>query len=301
MNDAATVQQAVLSLLALAGVAALYWCALPRFARKLFDAVGTWERVLLVALFALGTVTGADKGIAPTRAVGTLITALRKGGYIDPSGRVGSQSLIEVSRQMSEAAKEISSGSSNTIVEAQGIFDGLALNLTNNSYEAAYIAMDIPRAIANVHTNHNIAATFERVEQLGERVFGYVWYSQEPAIEPVIGMEYDIGAGYKTMHSVSNGYPETVMVNGVPCVVYEFDLPKEARGIPLRPEYELAMGGANGLTVPIGGVAVDDGDELHLPFTGWDVYSDILSVRYLGGIAVEANYMGTNYMGAVEL
>lgn len=301
MNPDATTQEAILTLVLLAGITALYWKLLPRLFTKINQRLGPWERAFLALWVGVMTLAGSPKVITPQKAMITLITALRSGGYVDPSGRVGAESMLAVSRQMTGQAKTLAQAASNELAWAEDTFAGLALALTTTPYQVTYIAFDVPRSVPNVLINHNISATFEYVEQAGDRVFGYVWYSQEPTIEPQVAMEYNIGNGWRRLTSVTNSYPDTVDINGADCVRYEFALPEEARGIPLRPDYELGLGGPSGLRVPVAGVSVEDDEKIHLPYTGWDHYSEDLSVRYLGGMAVEAVYMGTNYTGKVVL
>ena len=262
----------------------------------------------LSLLMVWGTLYGGTKS-APRVVLAQFVTALRSGGLLDASGRIAAAAAAAAVAAVADESAGIVAAASNTVADAQATFNGLADGLTNSAYSVAYIALDFPRAEAHSHTNHNIAATIERLESLdGSNLVAWVWFSEEPAIAPQLVFDASVAEGLSVrLVSITNSYPNTVEIDGVPCISYRMDVPSAMRGIPLRPNYELEFGGpADPLLAPSGGVLVSTNGVEHLPFTGWDTahpepWGADLAVRYAGGIAVEAIWRGTNYTGRVDL
>lgn len=286
------------------GVAALMWRVLNAVWREHCPRITALGKAACVALLLAIAAVGGDKSPA-ARVLATFVTALRDGTLLDPSGKLGAAASVAAAQVAAEAAGQIVGAASSTVAEAQALFDDAADTLNNRGQRVAYLAADMPRANPNLHTNANIAATIQRVRQDGAtNLLAWVWFSEVPEIDPRVAMAYSVASNvWAYLDGITNSYPETVDVEGVPCVEYRFAIPEAAQGIPFRPEYELGFGGARGepLIVPDGGVIVVTGGVQRLPFTGTDVYSDDLSVTYKGGIAVAANYFGTNYTGSVTL
>lgn len=283
----------------------LGWRVLSAFWAAHCPRITTLGKVGTVALIMVVAAAGADKTPA-LRALATLITALQGGGLIDPSGRIGSAARAAAAQAILEASGGIIAAASNTVADAQYQFDAAAETLTNRNLKVAYIAADLPRAIAGLHTNSNIAAAIQLTRQDGNtNLLAYVWFSEAPAIEPQVALSYSVAAGvWAYLPAVTNSYPATVNIDGVPCVEYRYQIPEAVRGIAFRPDYELSFGGARSedyLIVPLGGVLIQTNGVECLPFDGTDVYSDDLSVTYRGGIAVSAVYHGTNHTGVVSL
>ena len=273
------------------------WRRLPRGAVALLAVLTVWA-------VAVG---GGKEPAAPRVSIASFVTALRSGVMLDPSGRIGEAAIVAATAQVASEASDIVAAASNAVVAAQGDFDLAAWALTNRTIEVAYIAADLPRAEPYTWTNHNIAATIQRVTQDGtSNILAYVWYSEAPAIEPQVALYASTVEGVWTrMVSITNSFPATFDVDGIPCVEYRLDIPTAARGTVFRPEYELAFGGlaaADYLIVPSGGVLVSTNAVELSPYTGWDTahpepHGTNLAVRYAGGIAVEVVWYGTNYTG----
>lgn len=296
----------ILAIVALytAGLCSLLWpgvCKAWRNRRFRIPPVG---RVLLLIMALSAVAVGGDKSPA-MKALASLITALRNGLLLDPSGRVGSAAYAKASQTVADMAGDIIGAASQTVAQAQAQFDSIAGVLTNRGTTVAYIAADLPRAWAGAYTNHNLSASIQRTRQVGNtNLVAYVWFSEKPTINPQVAMSYSAEDGvWADMEPVTNSYPATVDVDGVPCVEYVYAIPELYRGIVFRPEYELQFGGAGDeecLAVPAGGIVVQSGNDTLLPFTGTDVYSGNFSVTYKGGVAVSACFHGTNYTGFVE-
>jgi len=298
-------QGLLLILLLAAGTAALGWRVLSRVWREQMPRLGTGGRVAMVVLILAAAAVGGDKSPV-LRHIATLVTALRSGALLDPSGRIGAAATVAASQEIASLSGGIIGAASQTVADAQAQFDAAAYILTNRTLTVAYLAADLPRAWAGIHTNGNIAATIQRTRQDGAtNLLAWVWFSEEPAVQPQVSISYSVEAGvWAYMPGVTNSYPDTVDVDGVPCIEYRYEIPAPYRGTVFRPDYELVFGGAASgdyLTVPAGGVVVATNGVECLPYTGTDVYSADLSVTYKGGIAVSAVWHGTNYTGVVEL
>lgn len=298
-------QGLLLILLLAVGVAALAWRVLTRVWREHCPRITPLGKAATVALLLAAAAIGGDKSPV-MRHIATLVTALRGGALLDPSGRIGAAATIAAAQEITSLSDGIINAASQTVAEAQSQFDAAAWTLTNRTLTVAYIAADLPRAWAGIHTNGNIAATIQRTRQDGAtNLLAWVWFSEEPAVEPQVSLSYSVEAGvWAYMPAVTNSYPFTVDVDGVPCIEYRYEIPAAYRGTVFRPDYELAFGGASAgdyLTVPAGGVVVATNGVECLPYTGTDTYSANLSITYKGGIAVSATFHGTNYTGVVTL
>jgi hypothetical protein len=273
--------QGLLIILLLAvGVAALGWRVLTRVWREQMPRLGTGGRAAMVVLILAAAASGGDKS-----------PVLRH---------------IAASQAVTDLSAGIIVAASQTVANAQAQFDAAAWTLTNRTLTVAYLASDLPRAWAGIHTNGNIAATIQRTRQDGAtNLLAWVWFSEESTVEPKVSLAYSVEDGvWAYMPSVTNSYPDTVDVDGVPCIEYRYEIPAAYRGTVFRPDYELAFGGAAAsdyLTIPSGGVVVSTNGVDCLPYTGTDTYGEYLSVTYKGGIAVSAVWHGTNYTGVAEL
>lgn len=272
-----------------------------------------WRRLsrlgtcLLLLLLSWGTLYGGGKTMPSGRTVlARFVTALRSGVLLDDSGRIGATAVLAATEAFDRETAAIIAAATNVVAASASAFADASYTLTNRNLYVAYIAADLPRAEPHSHTNHNLAATIERVSgDGGTNLLSWVWFSEEPAVAPVVAFDVSVSDGvWRRLTSVTNSYPYTIDIAGVPCVEYRFDVPAEMRGIVFRPEYEVGFGGSletDYLLVPSGGVLIETNAVPCLPYTGWDAacggsFSN-LAVRYSGGIAVEAVAVGTNYTG----
>lgn len=249
-------------------------------------------RVFVGVLIGFSAIYACSKnGISPRAYVAQFVTALAGGGIIDESGIVGRSSEAAVIEAYAGLSVEIADSASNTVAAAADDFRDVAGLVTNAERRVIYIASDLPRAYSRGWTNHNISANVERVRQSdgGTNCSMWVWFSETPAIAPVIAAEVDLGAGWFKLDPVTNSYPQTEAVNGVPCVRYDYALPVTVRGVVYRPDYEVQFGHPSSpLLVPRGGILVETNGTggAALPFTGTDRYfSGRVEVDYRGGIA----------------
>jgi hypothetical protein len=264
---------------------------IPKVKKALSDFAPTRANRAVVGLFVgAACFCGWTKGPVSVGSVkAQFITALASGGIVDVSGLVASTTESETVAAFADFAVEIVSAASQTVVNAQGDIDDVAFLITNETRQVVYIASDLPRADPLQHTNHNIAATVERVRQNGDgtELSLWCWYSEEPVVAPGVCAEIDAGAGWLQLEAITNYYPAIESINGVPCVRYDFAVPSDSRQVVFRPSYELGFGGTDTpLLVPDGGVTVETNGATRLPFTGTDSYfTGRVEVVYHGGIA----------------
>jgi len=266
--------------------------ALGQFAPTRLDrsAVG-----FIIGLFAIYAVSKG--GLSPRSYVAQFVTAMSSGVIIDESGSVAKASEAAVLDAFLDLSVQISAGASNAVVAAGNEFCAVANMVTNNPRRVIYVASFLPRSGAGGVTNHNIAATVERVRQSGDgaTLSAWIWFSEEPLVAPGIAADVDVGGGPFRLAAVTNFYPVTEQIGGAPCVRYDFAVPAEARGTVFIPAYEVAFGSpAAPLVVPSGGVSVTADGVTLLPFNGTDAYfAGRLLVTYKGGVAVSATLDGT--------
>ncbi len=271
---------------------------IPFVARSLSKiAPSVFGRIVVGIVLGLSAVyAGAKNGISPRAYVCQYITAMSSGVIIDESGAVAKASEAAVLDAFLALAQQINAGASNTVVAASNEFAEAADMVTNNTRRVIYVASYLPRSGAGGTTNHNIAATVERVRQSdnGQTISAWIWFSEEPLVAPGIAADVDVGGGPFRLTAVTNYYPATESIGGAPCVRYDFAVPAETTGTVLIPSYEVAFGSdAAPLIVPNGGVSVITNGVTRLPFSGTDTYfSNRVQVVYKGGIAVSATIDG---------
>jgi hypothetical protein len=260
-----------------------------------------------VVVLAAAALIGADKA-PPFTPLAWMVTVMRDGQVLDPSGAIGRQAYLAVTHHVINEASNITAAAVHTVNNALADLQTATNDLAHRTYTTAYLAQDLPRALPGVHTNSNIAASIQRTEMLdGSNIVAWVWFSEEPSVAPQVSLTLSVEDGvWQSLTPITNSYPTTTDITGVPCVRYVYDVPPALRSITLRPRYELEFGGSQGsddyLLIPRSGVLVSTNNVVHLPYTGWDAefsppWSTNLAVRYSGGVAVEARWMGTNYVG----
>lgn len=261
-----------------------------------------WQRVAvsLLCLLIIGY-GGGKPDPQPITSLYQLLTVRKDGKLMDLSGRVASGTVAAAMDAFAIEAAQIASALSNVVEDARGQCDALTNQLAGADYTAAYIALDLPRGTPAA-TNHNIMAGFERVQQTATNLTAWVWFSEMPATNVAVRVQYSIAEGqWEHLVPVSDSWPDTEAVAGVECIRYLYEIPSSIAGVPLKPQYEIEFGGyepGEYLTVPAEGVTVQTPEAEYLPYTGWDTYGegeDALEVRYIGGIAVEAIWQGKSY------
>jgi len=266
-----------------------------------------WQKAAAVMGMIVAVIIGGDKpGPAIPAEIIEILTVRGDGTLRDLSGRVAPGIQAKAISDYIGASGELVAAADAAIEQARLDCITLTNQLLTADYSAAYIALDLPRGTP-VDTNHNIMISFERVEQTPTNMTAYIWFSEQPATNVTVHVEYSLAAGsWAALSSITNSYPITYDIGGVDCYRYCYAIPAGISGTPLRPNYEIEFGGfAPGqyLSVPEEGVVVEVDEIEYLPYTGWDDYStgsDTLLVRYVGGIAVEAVYNGTQIKGGPD-
>jgi hypothetical protein len=268
-------------------------------------------RLAMVLPLTIVLLVGGTKGPGGYSArLVQFITALRSGLVVDDSGVVARYAETEAIRYFNSESSNMIAAARDSVTDSVALITAMGVALTSTPYICAYISADLPRAEPHQWTNHNVAATIERVDQTGGVLRVWIWYSEEPFQAPDVAFDASVADGtWVTLTAVTNSWPSTETVNGIACVRYDYNVPAEMVGTPMRPEYELSFGGytlSSYLIAPSGGVLVNTNGVDTLPYTGWvfawpDPWGTNLQVRFAGGIAVEANWMGSNYTGRVTL
>ena len=268
-------------------------------------------RLAAVLPFTIVLLAGGTKGPGGySNRVAQFITALRSGLVVDDSGVVARYAETEAVRYFNIESSNIIAAARDSVTGSVAQITAMGAALTSTPYICAYIAADLPRAEPHEWTNHNVAATIERVAQTGSVLRVWVWYSETPYEVPNVSFDASVAEDtWVTLTAVTNSWPSTETVNGIACVRYDFSVPSGMVGTPLRPGYELSFGGylpSSYLIAPSGGVLVSTNGVERLPYTGWvcefpSPWGTNLQVRFSGGIAMEANWMGSNYTGRVTL
>ena len=265
----------------------------------------TWQRALAVVGVGAAILYGGDKPgpVVPPQDILEILTLRADGSLRDLSGKIAPGIQAKAVADYIGASAQIVSAADAILDQARLDCVALTNKILTADYSAAYIALDLPRGTP-VETNHNIMISFERVEQTPTNLTAYVWFSEAPATNVTVNVEYSLAEGvWSTLPPVTNSFPSTYSVSGVDCYRYCYSIPDGISGTPLRPQYEVEFGGyavGQYLSVPESGVVVSTNGVDCLPFTGWDDYSageDTLTVRYVGGIAVEAVYNGEPIKG----
>ena len=282
------------------------WCAamlvrwsLHRFGNWLKPLL-VWQRVAVLAIFSAVVLYGGSKAVLPT-SIKELLVVLADGSLKDLSGRVASGAQARAVNAYIQQSGGIVTAADGVIEQARQDCIALTNQLATTDYSVAYIALDLPRGIPS-EPNHNIMVSFERVEQTASNLTAYVWFSEAPATNVNVCVDYSLAAGqWSGLEAITNSYPQTYTVGSVECYKYCYEISPSIRGTPLRPQYEVEFGGyapGQWLSVPESGVVVEVDGVQHLPYTGWDEYADgedVLRVRYVGGIAVSAIFNGEEY------
>lgn len=265
-----------------------------------------WQRALAVAGVAATVLHGGDKPEPPVIPSGVLeiLTLTASGGLNDVSGKLVPGTQAQAVQQWIAASGAIVSAADSVVAEARVSCAALTNQLLAADYDVAYVAVDLPRGTPAV-SNHNIMVSIERTEQSGSVLDALVWFSSAPSTNVNVVMECSVADGvWSVLEPVTNFWPSTETVGGVECVRYRYALASGVVGTPFRPSYEVTFGGYNPgeyLSVPESGIVVTVDEVERLPFTGWDDYGEgtnTLSVRYVGGIAVEAVHNGVKYEGS---
>lgn len=282
----------------------------------MFDEIRSlpWVARVIIVIMMMKTLYICGNKPDPDPAanrVAQLVLALSGGRLVDPSGVIGSAVQIAAIEMFNAETAAIVAAASNIVAQARDEYDELVAHLATNDYSVAYIGYDFPRANPLENANHNITVTILRTSQRGtdDTLSAWVYFSEEPVTNVNVNMEVSVASGvWVRLQPQANTWPATDEVAGLPCYRYDYAIPVELRGVPLKPAADVVFGGyAAGqyLAVPADGVTVETNGVSCLPYTGWDMehpdpWGTNLALRYIGGVAIEAILYGTNYTGVVN-
>ena len=290
--------------------AAILFVFFPKHTRFILSKMPTLSTRMVALIVATFTWFAASKyGPEPEKEqIRTwILWALDTGIIKDPTGSLATKTEADTVRAFAKAYETMSIQITSNLNAQLSTLIGI----TNNIFakNVAYIAADIPRSMPNTVTNHNLCATMEATAPVGTSNQNvYVWFSEALAVAPITAFDACYGPEERIrLKVVTNNYPNTVNVNGAPCVVYQVEVPESKRGIPLRPVYTFQFGGSRAeeyLSVSRLGVSVTVDGQEYMPKTGTNtiMLGDApLTLIMDGGAIVEAIWYGTNYVGNGEI
>jgi len=263
------------------------------------------DRAVIGILLGGIILVGWTKGpVSIGNSVAQFITAMSDGSIIDDSGLVATSTEEETVAAFADLSVAIANAASQTVVNAAGDFAEVAGLVTNSERKVIYIQSSLPRTDPSQGLiNHNISGFVVRTAMSGDKsvISRYVWYSAEPLVAPTVACVVDVGAGDVKLDAITNTFPDTVEINGIDCVRYDYSVPSSLRNVVFFPDTEFTFGSEDTqLEVGIDGVSVDIGEDTFLPYSGTDSYfTGRVDVVYSGGIATRVYIDGVSVTNGV--
>lgn len=266
----------------------------------------SWHRAIISLFLAGFLLVGWTKGpiYQQSRAVSQFILALVTGGIRDDSGLIAAAAEAETVAAFADYAAAITSAASQTVVNASSQFDDIREAITNDTTPTLYLQCYLPRAdhAAGI-TNHNMSATLMRSRQRdhASMLSRWIYFSNAPLTAPSTFAEVDVGGGYLRLESITNSFPDTETVLGLPCVRYDYAVPPGMRGVVLFPDYDLQFGSEqNGLTISSDGVIVETPAKTHIGrFGSLFLANGRVEIIHHGGIATSLKIDGETMTNGV--
>lgn len=271
-----------------------------RWGRNLTDAFlrSRLDRFITAVFVSVVIMCGWTKGpgVDPARRhISQYVLALVNGGIRDDSGVVADQTKLNTVDAFIQLADNMLVAASNRFDQAGSDIDALKNQLTNNPPPVVYFQSFFPREDPYVSlTNHNIAVLAMRQSTTSNVLSRWIYFSNELANEPVLYAEADVGGGYARLTEITNTYPEVEMIDGAPCVRYDYELPSSLCNIVLSPDFDLRFGSEeNGLQIGSGGLEMIDEGVSHMGADKWATLCDgRVEVLHRGGVAVRIKIDG---------
>lgn len=264
------------------------------------------DRQIVSALVAAIIMTGWTKGpvVSPaSRHISQYVLALITGGIRDDSGVVAEQTQLNTVNAFIDLSEAILDDCSNQFVNAAAQFDLLEDKLTNDPPPVAYIQSFFPREDPYVSLqNHNLAVLAMQQTTVSNTLSRWIYFSDQLAAEPTLYCEADVGGGYLRLNAVTNTYPNTELIDGIPCVRYDYRLPAGMLGVVFSPDFDLRFGSEqNGLQIGSGGLEMIDFAEVsHMGSDTWITICDgRVEVLHKGGVAVRLKIDGQEVTNGV--
>lgn len=282
----------------------------PARAKSILSAFPTMRhRAVILCAVTMAWFCASKYGPEPEREkIRTwMLWALDSGVIKDPTGNIATAAEAETVRSFAQyydaTAAEIMSNMTAQLAYLTSITGSIT------ALPVAYIASDIPRSMPNTVTNHNLAATIEATDPDNSMATQNirVWFSDELLSAPVNAFYASYPSETIRLKVITNSYPDTVLIGGVPCVTYTVEIPERYRGVPLRPVYSMGFGGPGTnefLSISRLGASVTVAGTEHYPRSGVVTImlgGEPLTITVDGGITVEASWRGTNYINDGEV
>lgn len=251
--------------------------------------------ILLGGLILVGWTKGP---LQPRAHIAQFITALYSGAILDQSGLVATSTEQQTVAAFADLSLVIANAASQTVVNAGSDFAEVAALVTNSNRRVIYVQSSLPRTDPSQGIiNHNISGFVVRTAMSEDlsTISRYVWYSAAPQVAPTVACVVDVGGGEIYLDAITNTFPATVEISGIPCIRYDYAVPAPLRHVVFFPDTEFTFGSPEKpLEVGIAGIAVDLGATTYLPFEGTDTLcTGRVSVVHSGGIATKIYIDGT--------
>lgn len=267
---------------------------------------GKLHRALLCFAIAVFTVVGWTKGpMTPTgkRPLFNFVMALRSGRLTGDDGVLAQKTELETIDAFVAYADAMLISASNSLVISMQRFDDAAFTLTNNPAQMVYIQSFFPRDDPTVAlTNHNLAVLAMRQATYSNVLSRWVHFSADLASEPTLYAEVTLEEEYERLGLITNTWPDTVSIQGVECVRYDYGLPDSLIGVVIFPDFDLRFGSEkNGLQIGEGVMIVTDTNGVdHIGYDGWDTMCDgRVDVLYKSGSAIRVDIDGQTVTNGV--
>ncbi len=263
------------------------------------------DRMIISCIVSCIIMVGWTKGpvVNPaSRHISNFIISLITGGIRDESGAVAEAAQVETIAAFSELAAAMLTASSNALADVSIRFDDLTDRLTNNAQPVVYVQGFFPREDPYVSlTNHNIAVLAMRQTTVNNTLSRWIYFSDQLVAAPTLYAEADVGGGYVRLTEITNTYPDTVAIDGIPCVRYDYRLSPGMCGVVFSPDFDLRFGSPeNGLQIGAGGIEMITNGVSRLGAEGWiSICSGRVEVLHKGGVAVRLKIDGQEVTNGV--
>ena len=225
----------------------------------------------------------------PVEKFTQILTFSQKGKFFyDLSGKFVPWVQSLVGGAAWEGFELIEAAALDAIAPGTNTLHALAQQAATNDIDRLYLSFN---AYA---PNDNLAIRVMQWETVddaeGKFLDALVNFSMVPATNVVVNLEFATAPGVAApLAAVSNSYPVTESVAGMPCYRYRYQYP--ATAAQLLPQSDIQLGGfLPDQFLEVSTIIISDGNDYYLPFTGWDDEStetEEIFIRYSEGIAVE--------------
>lgn len=265
------------------------------------------KRLILLGGIAISTYVGGTKFIPDARErIGNFIYFTTSGRLIDPSGIVAEHAEFTAVAAFEAETAEIIATVSGAVATVACDADTLHSYAATRDLDLYYFAVDAPRDIPGIATNHNISITQERLQVCEGLMSVWFRFSHELGDAPTISATFKFGDTPLIFMPITNTFPIAEEISASACYRYDYDISSLcATNSPVViPPYEAQFGGYSAgsyLSTPATIEIVDSHGTTNIGFTGWVPVPHMagLLLRAEGGAVIEAATHGTNYTGTI--